>query len=70
MQIYINCDAVIGKESPVERWYSIAEIMTSGVVAPNGCRKPSEAAKFKVVAKPGEFVLSVRRMSAFEQWRE
>ena len=70
-ETYVNCDATIGKALPVDRWYAISEILTSGVVAaPNGCGKPRDAAKVKPVAKPGEFVILVRRMSTREQWRE
>jgi len=68
--LYFNCDSANGKEIPIARWYAISEILTSGVVAPNGCGKPSDAAKLKPVAKPGEFVFLVRRMTSREQWRE
>lgn len=67
-QTYVNCDAVAGKGMPVDRWYSISEVLTSGIVAPNGCHKSSDAKK--PGAKPGEFVFMVRRMSTREEWRE
>jgi len=69
-QTYINCDSIVGNALPVDRWYAISEILASGIVAPNACGKPKDAAKIKVVAKPGEFVFLVRRMSTREQWRE
>ena len=69
MQVYVNCDSATEKENPVDRWYAISEILTSGVVAPNACGKPIDAAKLKPVAKPGEFVFLVRRMTSREQWR-
>lgn len=69
MQVYVNCDSAAEKTNPVDRWYAISEILTSGIVAPNGCGKPSNAAKLKPVAKPGEFVFLVRRMTSREQWR-
>jgi hypothetical protein len=65
-QIYVNCDATSQKEDPIGHWYSIAEILASGVVAPNGCVRPKEAAKLKPAAKPGEFVFFVRTRN----WRE
>jgi hypothetical protein len=69
MQVYVNCDSATEKTNPVDRWYAISEILNSGVVAPNGCGKPGDAAKLKPVAKPGEFVFLVRRMNSGEQWR-
>jgi len=68
-QIYFNCDSANGKDNPIDRWYEISDILTSGIVAPNGCGKPSNAAKIKPVAKPGEFVFLVRKMTTAEQWR-
>lgn len=70
MLTYVNCDSAAEKAKPVNHWYAISEIMTSGVVTPDGCVKPDKAAKLKAVAKPGEFVLFVRRMTTREQWRE
>lgn len=54
-ETYINCDAA--KESDKERdvWYSISDIMKTGVVAPNECSKTS----YK--AAPGEFLFFVRK---------
>ena len=68
-QIFFNCDSKTGKATPVDRWYAISEILTTGVVTPNGCGKQA-AAKLKPVAKPGEFVIVVRRKTTVEQWRE
>jgi hypothetical protein len=65
-QIYINCDSAAEKENPSDHWYAVSTILTSGIVAPNGCVKPSDAAKIKPVAKPGEFVFFVRK----HNWRE
>ena len=60
MDTYINCDAA--KESDRERdiWYSISDILKSGVVAPNQCSKTY------YTAKPGEFVFFVRK----RDWRD
>jgi len=69
-QTYINCDVITGGAIPVNRWYSISEILASGVVARNGCVKSKDAAKIKPAAKPGEFIFLVRRMYTREQWRE
>lgn len=67
MSIYINCDAAKPGDTPGERWYTVADILTAGFVAPNGCVKPKIADKLKVTAKPGEFVLFVRRHNWMEQ---
>ena len=67
MDIYVNCDLANGKEPPIVRWYAVAEILATGVAAPNGCGKPSAAAKLKPDVKPGEFVFFVRKPSLREQ---
>ncbi|MGD0095816.1 MAG: hypothetical protein ABSB60_04935 [Terracidiphilus sp.] len=69
MQLYFNCDSANGKQDPVERWYAISDILATGVVAPNGCGRASNAAKIKPTAKPGEFVFMVRKMTMAEEWR-
>jgi hypothetical protein len=70
MYIYINCDSATGKGKTSENWYGVSEILTSGVVASNGCRSPKEAAKIRPAAKPGEFVFFVRELNALEQFNE
>lgn len=57
MDTYINCDAA--KESDKERniWYSVATILSTGIVAPDECAKTA----FK--PKPGEFLFFVRKRS-------
>jgi hypothetical protein len=60
MDTYINCD--IAKESDKERdiWYPIAQILKSGLVAPNECSQTH------YTAKPGEFVFFVRKRTWLE----
>jgi hypothetical protein len=60
MTMYVNCDSAKDKGEPVARWYTISDILTTGVVAPNACSKRT------AVAKPGEFVLFIRP----QNWRE
>jgi hypothetical protein len=57
MDTYVNCDAA--NESDKERniWYSIATILSTGIVAPDECAKTA----FK--PKPGEFLFFVRKRS-------
>jgi hypothetical protein len=61
MQTYVNCD--VAKESDKERdiWYPIAQVLKSGLVAPNECSQTH------YTAKPGEFVFFVRKRNWVEQ---
>jgi hypothetical protein len=62
--LYINCDSVRDKPDPIAHWYAVSEILTSGVVAPNGCSKHT------AIAKPGEFVFFVRRRNWHEEMKD
>jgi len=73
--IYINCDAAKDLGSAdhapgLDRWYQIADIVASGVVAPNGCAGKKIPDKLQVIAKPGEFVFFVRKLNAKEQFQQ
>jgi len=59
-ETFIDCDAA--KESDKERdiWYSIADILKTGKVAPNECSKTNFS------PKPGEFTFFVRKRG----WRD
>ena len=70
MDIYVNCDAAKQGDTPGERWYTVADILTAGFVTPNGCAKPKVADKLKVAAKPGELVVFVRRHNWMEQSKD
>jgi len=61
---YVNCDCVKDRRPYSEHWYLIADILKSGIVAPNRCNKR------KAIAKPGEFVFFVRRMTFWEKSHE
>ncbi len=50
MWSYVNCDSVKDRGPYFDHWYTISDILTSGIVAPNRCSKQ------KVIAKPGEFI--------------
>jgi hypothetical protein len=73
--VYVNCDtakdhgAADHAPSP-DRWYSVATILASGVVAPNDCVGKKVPEKLQVVAKPGEFVFFVRTLNAREQFKD
>lgn len=62
--LYVNCDSVRDKPEPVVHWYSISEILATGVAAPNDCSKHT------AVAKPGELVFFVRQRNWREQYKD
>ena len=66
LDIYINCDAGMEKNTSTLHWYPISEILNSGVAAANGCFKGKYAEATHVTAKPGEFIFFVRETN----WRE
>jgi hypothetical protein len=73
--MYVNCDAAkdvgsANRAPGLDRWYKVADILESGVVAPNGCAGKKIPDKLQVVAKPGEFVFFVRKLNAKEQFAQ
>lgn len=60
METYINCDAAREKEKGTVHWYAVADILKSGIVAPNECGKSH------LNARPGVFVFFVRK----RDWRD
>jgi hypothetical protein len=64
MLIYANCDSVHDGKEPQEHWYSVAEVLASGVTAPNGCGRKTKT------PKPGEFIFFARKRNFSEQLRE
>ena len=66
LDIYINCDAGMEKNTSTLHWYSIADILNSGVIAPNECYKGKYTNNPAVTAKPGEFIFYVREIT----WRD
>jgi hypothetical protein len=70
MSVYVNCDTELERKTArssdvPEHWYSIADILAKGLVAPDGC-KSKETGKQDYLAKPGEFVFFVRK----HNWKE
>jgi hypothetical protein len=61
---YVNCDRLKDRGPFREHWYSISEIMSSGIAAPNYCSKRQAA------AKPGQFIFFVREMTSWEKMHE
>jgi len=70
LHYYVNCDSAHSKKGDAEHWYKIADILSTGIVAPNLCLSPKAAAKIQTTAKPGEFVLYVREQTHMEVWRD
>jgi hypothetical protein len=73
--VYVNCDANKDRGSSdhaanPDRWYEVAAILTSGLVAPNDCVGKKVPEKLQVVARPGEFVFFVRTMNSMERFKE
>jgi hypothetical protein len=68
MEIYFNCDAGMQKNAATLHWYSIAEILSTGVIAPNECYKGKYERNPRINAKPGEFDFFVRKASVTSQF--
>jgi hypothetical protein len=73
--VYANCDADKDRGSAEhaaspDRWYAVASVLASGIVAPNGCVGKKVPEKLQVIAKPGEFVFFVRPLNSVERFRD
>jgi hypothetical protein len=55
MDTYIDCAITKEKDRERDLWYSVADILKTGLVAPNECSKAN------FTAKPGEFIFFVRK---------
>jgi hypothetical protein len=74
-QTYANCDSSAARTSakqpaPLDHWYSVADILSSGTVAPNNCIGKKIPDKLQVVAEPGQFVFFVRKLNPKEQFEQ
>jgi hypothetical protein len=75
ISFYLNCDAnkdsgAADQDASQDRWYKISDILTLGVVAPNGCGGKKIPDKLQFVAKPGEFIFFVRKRNPLEQFKD
>jgi hypothetical protein len=67
MTVYVNCDSAKQKDMIGDLWYSVLDILEKGIVAPNACVNPKNAAKVKLPdPKPGEVVFFVRPQNWIE----
>ena len=62
IDLYVNCDAAMEKDISTLHWYSIDDIMKTGVSAPNECHKGRYAKSAAIPAAPGEFIFYVREI--------
>lgn len=67
MEIFINCDAGMERNSSALHWYAIADILSTGVIAPNECYKGKYERNPRVPLRPGEFDFFVRKTSMKDQ---
>jgi hypothetical protein len=67
LEYYVNCDVAKQRDTDGQTWYPVDDILNSGISAPNDCVRAKEAEKVKVEAKPGEFVLYLRKRNFKEQ---
>lgn len=73
--LFVNCDSNndtkgLNPGPVLDRWYSVSDIMATGIVAPNECIGKKVPEKLQLFAKPGEFVFFVRRMNVREEYRD
>jgi hypothetical protein len=62
IDLYVNCDAGMEKDTSTLHWYSIADIVSTGVAAPNECYKGKYAKSAAIPPVPGEFIFYVREI--------
>jgi hypothetical protein len=66
IEIYINCDAGMERDTSTLHWYPIDDIVNSGLTTHNECYKGKYAKATTTPAIPGEFIFFVREIS----WRD
>ena len=74
-QTYVNCDSSAARTSasqpaPLDHWYSVAGILSAGIVAQNNCVGKKVPDKLQVVAEPGQFIFFVRKLNPKEQFEQ
>ena len=66
IDLYVNCDAAMDKDTSVLHWYAIDDILSTGVTAPNECSNGKYARSAAIPAAPGELIFYVREIG----WRD
>lgn len=67
---YVNCDVSKQKDPSTETWFPLADVLSDGLVMPNECGKARNMKDVKFEAKPGEFLLLVRKRSLRDTMQE
>ncbi|MDR3742503.1 MAG: hypothetical protein P4L40_26090 [Terracidiphilus sp.] len=70
LEYYVNCDVSKQRNSARDNWYPLATILSEGLVMPNECDKARNARDLKFEAKPGEFVIFVRKRNMHDRVEE
>jgi hypothetical protein len=65
-EFYVNCDVSKQRLMEQDTWYPVDGVLTEGLVMPNECDRAKNARDVKIEAKPGEFVMLVRKHT----WRD
>jgi hypothetical protein len=66
LEYFVNCDVAKQKNNAALTWFPVADALSEGITMENDCANPKEAKKLDVKAKPGEFILLVRKHT----WRD
>jgi hypothetical protein len=67
---YVNCDVSKQKDTSTDTWFPTADVLSQGLVMPNECGKEKDIRNLKIEAKPGEFVLLVRKRGLMDRVQE
>lgn len=59
MEYYVNCDVARQKDTSIETWFPVDDVLKGGIVMQDECHKSKDMQPAS--AKPGELVLYVRR---------
>jgi len=62
IDLYVNCDAGMEKDTSTLHWYKIADIVSAGVVTANECYKGKYSKAAAIAAVPGELIFYVREI--------
>lgn len=66
IDVYVNCDAAMDKDTTMLHWYAIDDIINTGVTAPNECSHGKYSKSAAIPAAPGELIFYVREIG----WRD
>jgi len=70
IDLYVNCDAGMEKDTSTIHWYSVEDILSTGIAAPNECYKGKYSKIAAIPAVPGEFIFYVREIGWLDNHSE